>query len=276
METKEYVGLDATTSTSIDSTPLGPLRMRKRSSSDALKSPVGESKKRRPSITSFIQSLKIRERSSSEETSSSNEETSPRETTSTKSSSSSLPPLSSSLKIDKKIKRSKKGTKSRSGKAPSSRFRGVCRNRTKWQAVMWVHGQRQYLGTFKNEEDAARAYDIAARQFRGEKAVLNFPTESCVAQSISMQHIENIVNLRVKKGKMALQSIPNASKKKGSRGQTRHKKPTSNPKPPRRTKSSSLSAKSKMALVFGSDDERVQAYKAAMVLNSFLHIEIGT
>jgi hypothetical protein len=37
-----------------------------------------------------------------------------------------------------------------SGSGPSSKFRGVCRNRRKWQAVIWVNGKRKYLGTFKD------------------------------------------------------------------------------------------------------------------------------
>lgn len=43
----------------------------------------------------------------------------------------------------------KKRRKSTSS-GPSSKFRGVCRNRRKWQAVIWVHGKRKYLGTFKD------------------------------------------------------------------------------------------------------------------------------
>ena len=59
-----------------------------------------------------------------------------------------------------------------------SRFRGVCRasNRGKpWEARIRRNGPRIYLGTFDTEEEAAMAYDAAAKEFFGEFAALNFP-----------------------------------------------------------------------------------------------------
>lgn len=58
----------------------------------------------------------------------------------------------------------------------TSRFKGVCWNKAseKWQADIRVSGRKIYLGLHENEEDAARAYDAAARQHFGEFARPNF------------------------------------------------------------------------------------------------------
>lgn len=53
----------------------------------------------------------------------------------------------------------------------SSRFKGVSKQPCGWTAAC----AGQHLGTFKLEEDAARAYDRAAKDKWGEYARLNFP-----------------------------------------------------------------------------------------------------
>ena len=68
----------------------------------------------------------------------------------------------------------------------SSRFRGVCKRPGGWQAQLHMghpHDRVMHLGYFDNEEDAARAWDAAARIEHGEFCRLNFPNEHPTSQS---------------------------------------------------------------------------------------------
>jgi hypothetical protein len=61
-----------------------------------------------------------------------------------------------------------------------SNYRGVtwCKRENKWVAqIMHEGNKKQHLGYFEDEEEAARAYDRAARVQHGKKAQLNFPAE---------------------------------------------------------------------------------------------------
>ena len=59
------------------------------------------------------------------------------------------------------------------------RFKGVdlYRARGKWRARINADGREHHLGYFDDEEDAARAYDSAAKVLHGVFARLNFPDE---------------------------------------------------------------------------------------------------
>lgn len=61
----------------------------------------------------------------------------------------------------------------------SSGFRGVCRSDgcESWRAQLSVQGKSLHLGNFPTPEEAARAYDAAAIEYRGEYTLLNFPEE---------------------------------------------------------------------------------------------------
>jgi hypothetical protein len=72
--------------------------------------------------------------------------------------------------------------KSRNGEPPTSKYKGVTRTKHKkgnktysyWRAQITVNGTTLYLGSPKSEIEAACLYDIAAHNYFGEYARLNF------------------------------------------------------------------------------------------------------
>lgn len=62
----------------------------------------------------------------------------------------------------------------------TSGYRGVhlCKSTGRWRAEIRVNGRGIKLGRFDSREDAARAYDMAARAHHRDFAVLNF-TDAC-------------------------------------------------------------------------------------------------
>ncbi|CAL9083617.1 unnamed protein product, partial [Musa acuminata var. zebrina] len=57
----------------------------------------------------------------------------------------------------------------------SSRYKGVVpQPNGRWGAQIYEKHQRLWLGTFNEEDEAARAYDVAVQRFRGRDAITNF------------------------------------------------------------------------------------------------------
>jgi hypothetical protein len=69
-------------------------------------------------------------------------------------------------------------TRNRRKSRGTSRFKGVSWNarRRKWVAAIRLNRKAIYLGLFDDEIEAARAYDLKARELFGPYAYLNFPS----------------------------------------------------------------------------------------------------
>jgi len=67
----------------------------------------------------------------------------------------------------------------------TSRFKGVFwhKKTRRWIAGITISGKNIYLGSFRDEEDAAHAYDVAALRYFGFFACLNFPTADRTSKS---------------------------------------------------------------------------------------------
>ena len=82
--------------------------------------------------------------------------------------------------LDNRRENLRKATSAQNGwnsskRVGSSAFKGVFWSVGKWEARIREHPKSIYLGRFDTEEDAARAYDEAARRLHGEFARVNFP-----------------------------------------------------------------------------------------------------
>ena len=59
-------------------------------------------------------------------------------------------------------------------KPRGSKYRGVSKNGSQWQVLIMVKKKKRYIGSFSNEEEAAKAYDKVAFQHHGIKAKTNY------------------------------------------------------------------------------------------------------
>ena len=78
-------------------------------------------------------------------------------------------------KIEDREKEAEEEKKLKKNIYRGSKYRGVSRNGKTWQVLIMINRNKNYIGNFKSEEEAAKAYDEYAMKFHKNKARLNFP-----------------------------------------------------------------------------------------------------
>lgn len=61
-----------------------------------------------------------------------------------------------------------------------SKYRGVSRNGKTWQVLIMINRNKNYIGNFKSEDEAAKVYDEYAMKYHKNKARLNFPHQGFI------------------------------------------------------------------------------------------------
>lgn len=86
-------------------------------------------------------------------------------------------PLDNQRENLRPVTRSQNNMNGRSRQGTTSQYKGVCweSRYKKWRAYISKDGVRTELGLFKDEKEAAQAYDAKAKELFGEFARLNFP-----------------------------------------------------------------------------------------------------
>jgi AP2 domain-containing protein len=80
-------------------------------------------------------------------------------------------------------KRQQQANRGKQRNGRTSQYKGVFwdKSRERWSATIHYDHKTRYLGRYRDEEDAAHAYDLAALESFGSFARLNFPVLNGVA-----------------------------------------------------------------------------------------------
>lgn len=98
---------------------------------------------------------------------------------------------------------------------PSSRYKGVRRS-GKWAAQIGENQKKRHLGLFETEQEAASAYDRAARQIFGPFARLNFTGNNNPPKTGSLRGFSN----KREKGKRESRVLSNHFRSINSKNKT--------------------------------------------------------
>ena len=78
-----------------------------------------------------------------------------------------------------------------------SAYIGISRNSSNWQALINVKDKKKYIGTFTDELEAAKTYDLFAMTLQGNRSKLNFDyTRNEVIDAIDHYISEGKVDMR--------------------------------------------------------------------------------
>jgi len=90
----------------------------------------------------------------------------------------------------------------RKNRSNTSRYRGVRKDKRKWQMYITHLGKRT-TKLFDTEEEAAKFYDQKAKEFYGANANLNFPKNKNILQKRTFDQIDDAIETSNKRFKNA-------------------------------------------------------------------------
>jgi hypothetical protein len=93
-------------------------------------------------------------------------------------------------------------------KSGSSKYKGVhwSSKKKRWRAQIMLNKNRMYIGTFIDEVEAAKAYDLKAKELFGAYAYLNFPSSPLTLESEQAAKLARAIK-KVRKSLLELEKL---------------------------------------------------------------------